>query len=358
MGKSCSAVGCTNRYKKGSGIQFYRFPEDKVRRARWIAAVGRKNWKPTSYSWICSVHFVSGCKSNNPLSPDYIPSIFEHVASPAKRRAKEELDKFRRRSEVRRKRLLNSERQEAAESLLSLSKFGNGITYCEPHTGVSTMTDLSMIDIDVAIKEREELRSLVKSLTDKIKILEADNTDLRQTSQALKIESQNLKQQYEQEKKRNSILEAAADHDFVKSLQGQDEKVKYYTGLPTYTCLTAVFEFVFPPPQTDDRFSLTHFNQFVLALMKMRLNLGDQDLGYRFGVHQSTISRYFNKVLDVMYTRLQPLIKWPGKEELLETMPTDFRKNFGRCIVIIDCFEIFLERPLKSKGKSTDIFEL
>jgi len=45
MGKSCCAVGCTNRLKKGSGIQFYRFPEDKVRRGQLVAAVGCKNWK-------------------------------------------------------------------------------------------------------------------------------------------------------------------------------------------------------------------------------------------------------------------------------------------------------------------------
>ena len=172
MVKSCCAIGCTNRYKKGSGIQFYRFPEDKVRRSKWTAAVERKNWKPNSYSWICSIHFVSGCKSNNPLSPDYVPSIFKHLASPARRRAKEELDKFRRKSEVKKRRLLNCQKQEAANSLLSLSNFGNGITYCEPYTGTYTMTDLSMAEITVTVNEKEELESLVKSLTKKIETLE------------------------------------------------------------------------------------------------------------------------------------------------------------------------------------------
>ena len=39
MGKSCCAVGCVNRYRKGCGLSFYRFPTDRERRARWIAAV-------------------------------------------------------------------------------------------------------------------------------------------------------------------------------------------------------------------------------------------------------------------------------------------------------------------------------
>lgn len=86
--------------------------------------------------------------------------------------------------------------------------------------------------------------------------------------------------------------------------------------------------------------------------MKLRLNLQDQDLGYRFGVHQSTISKYFSKVVDTMYTRLSPLVKWASKEELLETMPTDFWKNFRRCVIIIDCFEVFLEHPSNPKARA------
>ena len=81
MGKSCCAVGYTNRYRKGSGVHFYRFPEDKSRRAKWIAAMAHKNWEPIEHSWICSAHFVSGAKDNNPLSPDYVPSVFSHVKS-------------------------------------------------------------------------------------------------------------------------------------------------------------------------------------------------------------------------------------------------------------------------------------
>ena len=160
---------------------------------------------------------------------------------------------------------MNCQKQEAANSLLSMSNFGNGVTYCEPYTGTYTMTDLSMAEITVAINEEEELESLVKFLTKKIETLETENAELRQTSEALEKKCQSLQQQYEQEKKRNSFLEvAAASYDFVKSLQGQDEKVKYYTSLPTCACLTAVFELVFPPPQTDDRFSPTHLNQFAL----------------------------------------------------------------------------------------------
>jgi len=107
MGKSCCAVGCTNRFSKGGGISFYRFPTEPERRERWIAAVNRKDWAPTNYTWICSQHFVSGSKSDDPLSPNYVPSIFSFVKTPVKRKAADDMKRCeRRKSAVKQKRLL------------------------------------------------------------------------------------------------------------------------------------------------------------------------------------------------------------------------------------------------------------
>ena len=104
MVKNCSAVGCTNMYKKGNGISFYRFPTNVERKRKWIAAVRWENWMPTKYSWICSQHFVTGKKSNNPLAPNYIPSFFEHVSSPVKCRLEIEAGQFERRQAMKRRR--------------------------------------------------------------------------------------------------------------------------------------------------------------------------------------------------------------------------------------------------------------
>ena len=47
-----------------------------------------------------------------------------------------------------------------------------------------------------------------------------------------------------------------------------------------------------------------------------------------------------------MGTRLSPLIHWPECAELWSTMPECFQYSFGKRItVIIDCFEIFIEKP-------------
>ena len=84
MPNICYAFGCSNVYRKGCGLQFYRFLVDSDRRRQWVAAIGRKDWAPTDYSWICSEHFVTGVKSNHPLAPNYIPTLFKHTSSPVK----------------------------------------------------------------------------------------------------------------------------------------------------------------------------------------------------------------------------------------------------------------------------------
>ena len=91
MVKSCCAVGCTNRHLKGTTLSFYRFPVDPDRRGRQIAAIKRENWEPAEYSFVCSTRFVTGKKSQDPLSPDFVPSIFKHIDSPVKKRKVREL---------------------------------------------------------------------------------------------------------------------------------------------------------------------------------------------------------------------------------------------------------------------------
>lgn len=105
MVKSCCAVGCHNTYKKGNGIQFYRFPANPEKRARWVAAVNRKDWTPNKHSWICSEHFLNGERSNNPLASNFVPTLFKHVNSPSKRKLVKDMDNFIRRQGMKRRRL-------------------------------------------------------------------------------------------------------------------------------------------------------------------------------------------------------------------------------------------------------------
>lgn len=57
------------------------------------------------------------------------------------------------------------------------------------------------------------------------------------------------------------------------------------------------------------------------------------------------MSRIFTNVTDVLFRRLKHLIIWPDRDILRKTLPMVFRKYCPDCTVIIDCFEIFIDRP-------------
>lgn len=85
----------------------------------------------------------------------------------------------------------------------------------------------------------------------------------------------------------------------------------------------------------------------------MRLNLSGRDRGYRFGgISESTESCTFLHVVDAPYYRLKPLIIWPDRDVLRKTLPMHFHKHCPNCVVIIDCFEIFLDRPFNPLARA------
>ena len=150
------------------------------------------------------------------------------------------------------------------------------------------------------------------------------------------------------------LLATKFSFESFKSAEGSksnDEKICFYTGLPNWEILSKLFTYLEQHLPGTSRNILSPFQQVMLTLMRLRLNLSGQDLGYRFGIHKSTVSRTFNQVLTIMYYCLRGFIYWPDRDELQKTMPMDFRKYCPRCAVIIDCFEIFVERPSNLKSR-------
>ena len=84
MPTSCCAYGCKNRHVKGSEIKFFSFPfKDPHRLEAWVAAIRRKDWKPTKATRICSEHFTSSDFLERPgtyikhLKPNAVPNVFK-----------------------------------------------------------------------------------------------------------------------------------------------------------------------------------------------------------------------------------------------------------------------------------------
>ena len=181
---------------------------------------------------------------------------------------------------------------------------------------------------------------------------------LKEENQKLMKENSTLKEHYEhvqEEYRKLKETKAANEQKLVElslseeSFRDNDSKVR---GLPTFTSLMALFNLLAHCVKHGNRSKLSRFQQLIVVLIKLRLNLGDQDIAFGFGVNQSTTSRYFSKWINVMYIKMKPLIKWPERDELLKTMPMDFRKDFRQCVTIINCFEVFMERPTNGKARA------
>ena len=101
--RSCCVTSCGNYSLNRPDVTFYKLPSAAApadRRLKWLQAIKRcdidefgnpdpsKLWNPTSkYIFVCSDHFVSLAKNDNPDHMDFVPSVFPHSAESLQQRA-------------------------------------------------------------------------------------------------------------------------------------------------------------------------------------------------------------------------------------------------------------------------------
>ena len=87
-------------------------------------------------------------------------------------------------------------------------------------------------------------------------------------------------------------------------------------------------------------------------LVQLRLNLPFEYLSYQTGISQSTVNATFQKIVDLMSAKVGFLVCWPDRNHIRKTLPPVFKQNFPRLTSIIDCFEIFIDRPKNLKQRA------
>ncbi|XP_041662422.1 uncharacterized protein LOC121522289 [Cheilinus undulatus] len=341
MVHTCVVAGCRNRRTPGTTLSFYRFPRDPERKQRWIAAVNRQGWVPNDGSRLCSTHFISGKQVKNPRSPDYVPSVFTSATlSPEMKEpgVLEVLDK-------------QEARVEAANALLFLQGQGSSVT-CEhaqeeppeereQETIVEESASSSLsTDEDDDEEDDESLSDSKKGKSAHTSDAQANYDDLLK---ALKKENQALRESVE----RMSLSES--------SLRNDAEKVKFYTGLPNFFVLETVMWLLAPHMDGMKNVKLSKFQQLLLTLMRLRLDLRNQDLAYRFGVKVSMVTRTVHQMVNIMSSTLVPTaVFWPSRAELRKNLPAALCASHPDCAVIIDCITVPFEEPV-SRGNQQQL---
>ena len=191
-------------------------------------------------------------------------------------------------------------------------------------------------DIQQMKKENEELKAQVASLTSQVGVL----------TEEVKSATNNVETLMSDKSVLQTEVQLLKEHPMgVGFIRDDDKRTNFYTGLTTFYIFQTVFDFVVPLVQMLQKVprKLSLMDEFLMVLMKLRLGLLNEDLGYRFGVSSATVSRIFHKWMDCMYYRLKPCIRWPDKETVRKTLPTAFKKHYSKVRCIIDCTEVFIE---------------
>ena len=136
-----------------------------------------------------------------------------------------------------------------------------------------------------------------------------------------------------------------------ESVKGDTKKFKYYTGIAP-DIFKKVFEYLrdgLPKTRTT---SLSWENQFFMTLVRLRLGVQFENLSDQLNCPKSTVHDVFGRWINLMYVKMKPLIKWPDHDASFQTLPNVFRQYFPKLTGIIDCTEIFIERPTLLKARA------
>ncbi len=86
-------------------------------------------------------------------------------------------------------------------------------------------------------------------------------------------------------------------------------------------------------------------DEFILIMMRLRLDLTVQFLALLFGVAQSTCSQVIITWIRFMAGVMKPLFVWPDRGAITQNLPSTFKTSCRKLRCIIDCTEFFIQRP-------------
>ena len=91
--------------------------------------------------------------------------------------------------------------------------------------------------------------------------------------------------------------------------------------------------------------SLKLKQEFLLTMIKIRTGILLQDLAFHFQIFLGLVSNIFTTWVKFLSKELEWIITWPNRNIIKRNLPTIFREYYPKCCVIIDCPELFIEKP-------------
>ena len=150
-------------------------------------------------------------------------------------------------------------------------------------------------------------------------------------------------------------------------IEGNDHATRYYTGLPTFVVFVALLEDLqgkasrmrlWQGPKAEEHRKpdrrggggrtggrrLHLVDEFFMTLIRLRPGLFSEDIAQRFGISVSYFGKIFSTWVVFLSEELSLSFPFPSPEQVKMHTPRQF-SDYPNTRIIIDCFELFIERP-------------
>ena len=330
MPNKCVVPGCPNHAHKAEckGLHFYTLPHDHPDLLRkWFIAMHLSPNSVNKHSRMCSVHFIGGRRQGK----DDVPQLFSGNNMRKSPKARQPLPVRARKTYI-----TLSERRDIVHHDHCYTQFNFTATCLQQKPVGSSF--LSEVGPEVKLSSDASVNTLY-------------HIDPARDRQSVMVTSTSSQTHHSNNCSPFSIEQIAEDKGLVR----------FYTGFEDYNTLMICYKFLGPCVHHLHYWSkrngereiqetrgaprmLSPLNEFFLVLCRIRLGLLEQDLAFRFGISQPTVSRICITWLNTMYYKFKEVSIWPTREQVNATMPASF-SEYPTTRIVIDATEIFIEQP-------------
>jgi len=161
---------------------------------------------------------------------------------------------------------------------------------------------------------KEDLRKATEKIIVLQECLKSAN-EAKEASNAKYKEATKLLQKSEEEKLRQNCLASS----IVLKIQNDDNKIRLFTGLPSYGVFNVLVTHLTPFVSKDKSLGsgLSFADEVLVTLLKLSQALTNQLIGTIFDIHETKVTKIFHRWINVMFKGLQPLVVWPDKEAII-----------------------------------------
>ena len=238
---------------------------------------------------------------------------------------------------------------------------------CLPATNESTSND-SYLEEELETNNSNDLLPVMHSETnpDRTKLLEKEVDNLKEKINFLEAENNALKAENDRGMKNERLYNyenisrnkehfkkaTGLDHESFLSLFEFADRGEDCKNIKFYDSSKRLSEAQFPLSSTSvdlmksgRKPQVTAINQIFLYLVWLRNGSTLQHLSLLFDISIPTTSRYIIIWTNFLYVKLGNVPIWPTPEQVDEYMPESFRRAYPSTRCIIDCTELYCQRP-------------